>query len=214
MDDELPSPPANQRESFPKFDIIEAKAATKRRPGSVCLFTLRDRMIGQLFIHKMLPNSLVVNYSFAYPHLDYINSEDLMRTVVVDNYVSRQRTLLVCQTCRRNCWSVYYKGHWACANCLKLYHRSQLIDKVALLWERRDLIHARVKHGRPKGMHRGTFVKLKDELRDLNLWLDGKHRTFTSEVHDQIVSSAWVSADNVDLWSPHFTVRGGQFVRV
>ncbi len=213
MDDEPPLAPANQRESYPKFDIIDAKAAIKRTPASVCLFSFRKQIIGQLFIYKIMPNSVVVNYCFAIPRFNFANSQALFRTVVVDNYVTGQRPLLQCPTCRRNCQSVYYNSNWACAHCLTLHYRSQLVDKTTLLWERRDAIHTHVRHGRPKGMHRQTFVKLKAELLALNAKLDGQSRSFVSEVHDQIVSSTWAPAASVDLWFPNFTVRGGHIVR-
>jgi protein-arginine kinase activator protein McsA len=214
MADERPPRPANQRESFPKFDIIAARAAMDRTPASLCMFSLRERVIGQLFIYKMLENSIIVNYLFSDEHIGHAEKQDLFRTKVVDNSIIGQRRLLECPSCQQHYWALRYKDHWACADCLKLHYRSQLVDKAARLWERRDFLHARLRYGRPRGMHNRTHMKLREELLVLEATLKGKSRTFSSEAHDQIVSSTWVPAKSVDLWFPGFTVRAGQFVRL
>lgn len=185
----------------------------ERMEAAVCVFELRKRMIGQLFITEVLENSIVVNYTFSARNLQSGEQQELLRTSNVNSNVGPMRVLLDCRECRGRKWSLYYNHVWLCADCHELRCRSQLVDKDLKLWEEADNLGRRVREGRPKGMHNSTYIKLRQRLAVLDRQLEGKPRKYASESRARIVTARWVPGAELDLWSSRYAVERGSFVR-
>lgn len=205
---------AAQRESFPKLDLIAAKAAMDRDPASVCLFELDRKIVGQLFIPYLSESDIIVNYLFSVQHMGSYSDEVSLKTITVASPLDPFRRYFVCPECAGSYWSLYFKTRWGCGDCLGLRYRRQLVDKEVLLWERRKELDKQLRHGRPKGMHNSTYFKLKRKQSRLEALLEGKMPKDASDAQNLIIHARWISAAEADLWSPHYTVRGGEFVRL
>ena len=197
------------RESFPKFDLVEATPAMERRSDPLCIFEQGRRMMGQLFIRKILDTSIIVRYIFASEHVNCNETEVVLPTVRQEVH-----TIFKCPGCMFNRWSLYYRDQWKCADCHGLLYRSQLVDKEVQLWEERDRLSALLKAGRPKGMHNSTYAHHRLRLAELERLLRCRPRKYASDVHDLIVRERWVPGTDADLWFLNYTVRGGFIVKL
>lgn len=205
--------PANQRESFPKFDIVAANHMMNRIPAAVCVFEIGPRMIGQLFLSDVLEESVVINYLFSAPHVHCLESVAVIATRTSSTPLDRGRRLAGCPLCKQFRWSLYYKGVWACADCLGLHYRRQLVAPEVVRWERYDELGKQLKYGRPKGMHNETYRELRQELIGLEMQLRDRPRKYASDTHDLIVTSRWVAGAEIEFWSSQYRVWNGDFVR-
>ena len=201
-----------QRESFPKLDLIAAKAAMDRLEVAVCVFEARKRMIGQAFIVDVHQNSILLNYVFTEEYSNYGESQIELTTINSSTIMDRNRRVFECPRCESKRWSLYYKNVWLCRDCLNLNYRSELVDKEVKLWEERDSLRQQLSRGRPKGMHNRTYMELRQRLFALDNRLSGRTQKFASSSQDMIVQSRWVSGSEVDLWSSRYSVREGDFV--
>jgi hypothetical protein len=200
------------REAFPKFDLIEAKAAMERMRAAVCVFDLGRRTIGQTFIAEIQDDSVILNYLFADKQFISEENRSVIKTREIKSKIAAFRRLFVCPLCDQSKQALYYKDTWACATCLRLHYRSQLIDKEVKLWEELDELRTQLRRGRPTGMHHKTFIKLKLRLSALEYRFEGRERKEAGSSHNVIVTSRWVPGAEIDLWSANYAVRGGNFV--
>lgn len=203
-----------QRESFPKLNIVAMKSAMDHLEPAVCVFSVRGRQIGQLFGVNITDECIVVDYVFADEELNSLETEIKLNTSHAPCALDSMRRVFHCPVCQARCWNLYYDEQWACACCLMLNYRSQLVDKTALLHDTRDALRGRIGAGRPKGMHHKTFVKLHDELSKLNERLVGRPRRYASAEHNLIVREEWLPGGQVDLWSSRYQVRSGSIVAI
>lgn len=201
-----------QRESYPKFDIVAANHAMNRLPAAVCVFDQGPRMVGQLFLAEFLEDSVVINYVFSAPHVHCLESVAVIDTKMSSTPLDRHRRLAGCPLCKQFRWSLYYKSVWACADCLGLHYRRQLVAPEVLRWERYDELGKQLKYGRPKGMHNETYRGLRQELIGLEMQLSDRPRRYASDTHDLIITSRWVPGAEIEFWSSQYRVRNGDFV--
>lgn len=206
------SPP--HREAFPRLDIIEAEKVHDRLSAPVCIFSQQSKVVGQLFIVDSERDAIIVNYLFASPYLECNEHQVALKTSSASSPLYKERRSLLCPLCEGRRRILYYRHLWACADCLKLFYRSQLLDKEVKLWARHDDLAERVGRGRPKGMHNSTYHELLRQLASLRVEVRNKTRKYASELHNTTVTSRWHEAAKVDFWSGQYTARGGSFVRL
>src|SRR6476646_10479691 len=128
------------REVFPKLDLVAAKSALDNLTTPICVFHLGRRMVGQLIVPDFDEDSIVVNYLFAMSHVNKCESEERLPTSPSPTSLDCYRRVFLCRGCGQRRWSLYFKSSWACASCLKLLYRSQLLDKEVKLWAARDAL--------------------------------------------------------------------------
>jgi ribosomal protein L37AE/L43A len=200
------------REAYPKFDVIQAQAATERQP-SVCVFLLNKMIIGQLIVADSGRSSVTIAYTVGGRHVVWGEGEATLDKKFTKNMVHMDRVTISCPLCTSDKYSLYFSGSWACARCHQLMFRSQLADPRALLWERHDRLEAKVKAGRPKGMHNRTYQQLLDEFSAIRQQLAGKARSWAADDHCVEVESVWTPVSAIkELWLRDHQIRAGDVV--
>lgn len=93
------------------------------------------------------------------------------------------RPWFLCPSCRRRCAVVYYGaagGRFACRHCTRVAYLSQCDDEMGRLWRRQWKIERKLAGGagewnrrqKPKGMHRRTFDRLRNQVWELEMRRD------------------------------------------
>jgi hypothetical protein len=178
------------REAYPQFDIVQAQAAM-RRGLSICEFTDRwddPKGVARLTLGN---NCCQLDYDFRLPHVGAGKGwQGFDLTHTVNGYV-KDRALLICPKCETKKKIVFFKDTWACASCLQLSFRSQLIHPLSKKWEKFDELVGIVKNGKPHGMHNETYDKILVKLEKLEAKLYGKSRRYASDKYSEIVKCTW-----------------------
>jgi hypothetical protein len=86
---------------------------------------------------------------------------------------------------------LFFDDEWACAPCLELQFRSQVVPSLSKKWEKADELEKIVGAGKPLGMHNKTYNVLLGKLQELREALYGKERIRASDKYSQIVKSIW-----------------------
>jgi len=141
---------SRQRESYPRFDLIAAKAAMERVPAAVCVFEFRKRMIGQAFIVDVAEDGVAINSHILDDGMDSEERQDFIKTINTQTSLDKYRRLLVCPDCGEHKRYLYFIDGWSCADCLGLIYRTQLVDKEVKLFEEREVLRTQLRWGRPK----------------------------------------------------------------
>ncbi|MGZ2411013.1 ribosomal protein S27AE [Sphingomonas sp. F9_3S_D5_B_2] len=204
------------REAYPRFNVVQAKAALERFDGdTVCVFSQSGRTIGHLIVSDVdiETNVLQIASFVTSPHLNGTTALETLSMKMAPSGVDAGRRSVICPQCSRSTFNLYYNNKWKCAICHKLAYRSQLITKDTQLMERRDALKAMVGRGRPMHMRNTVFQQLRIELRHANLRL-GRRFHQANEVHSIIATDEWVRAGDVsDLWIRGYAVSAGRVVQ-
>ena len=86
------------REAYPRFDIVEAQAASNRAPSG-CLFRLKSWTLGHLILPDNTDTSVLIAYKIGGPYCGFETSELWIETREVRNPVHRNRRTMLCPQC-------------------------------------------------------------------------------------------------------------------
>lgn len=184
-------------EAYPRIDIYEAD----RNQGKPCARFLAheagwrgDAKVE--FSEVCVTIHYSINVGKFYPHGRGVEVFKLTRNSPQDN-----RPSVKCPQCDRSIQVLVWNGSFACAKCHKLLYASQLGTRDEVELEKRESdLAARIGSGRPKGMQRTTYAKLKADLarlRDQRCQPGRQGRLSYATVRTE-----W--RDQADGWDPHW----------
>jgi hypothetical protein len=135
-------------------------------PGWIGQWTWRD------------PDSLHVDARIAvsvwasHVRLDFaIDQHPVSQVVLLERkacHFGGYRVWFKCPSCTRQVALLYMQGHrFACRNCQELAFESQSEDFIDRTWRRQQKVESKMgaQRARPKGMHRQTYARLLDQVR-------------------------------------------------
>jgi hypothetical protein len=178
------------QEAYPRFDIIRARAAISGG-AQICEFVDHiGRTVGHLRVIGDSETQLTLEYELTSPFI-----RGCHETVILDLVPTPQqepnRKSIVCPGCGKWKSTIIFAEDWRCRECHGLCYRSQLVDKYTLLLEKKNGLKEIIGKIRPKGMHRRTYARLRDEYAKLSRATKGKSYSGASRAHAYIVTSSW-----------------------
>ena len=200
-------------EAYPCFDVLQAKAALDREP-SVCIFKLGRLEVGQLIVADVAESSLLIAFLIHGPYLGFYGGELALATKDIVNPVAPNRRLILCPNCSEPRSKIFFKRHWACTKCHRIFRRSQVVDGRTQICEEHDRLALILKNGRPKGMHNRTYESKRRRVSELQTLIQKHGRSYASDAHSHQVYSEWAPAtSNLDFHVPGFILSSGDFRR-
>ena len=192
-------PPA-YAEAYPRFDIVQAKARTEKEL-EICEFADdRGLVFGLARVAAANQTHVTLEYAVQLPFFSLTFSAVELELVVTPNGVDPNRTVVLCPECRKRRSVLVLKGAWKCSQCHKLMNRSQCMTTNTRLFEKKNALQLKLRHGRPKGMHHLTFTALKASRLELS------KKLAPSCLHDPndscwfILRSTWRAEKAGDEW--------------
>ncbi len=227
MTSPFPTRPPAYLEYYPRFDIVAALAA-RRRGSDVCEFRTQRQhwLAGQLIIAEYRSaQTITIDFcgGLPFPHIGGSSTAELR----IDGDSQEEdpggrSEALLCPTCNGRRFVLWYKCRWGCARCHKLLHRSQVIDPLARRAERVERLEKQVKPGRPAGMRRASFAKLRAQLAELRDDLEKRRAARGNDApldisadHQLILVARWLRARDIEGFAfPNYRVSAGRLERV
>lgn len=202
----------NFREYYPSFGIVAARRAVAKG-RDVCLFRLGHGMVGQLMVWDWRPmESLVLKLEVGMPYVERQDAQ-LFRLVPVPTGLGAEREALLCPQCQRPKFVFYCAPSWACAKCNCLSYRSQLGNPNAIRAEKVEALEAKLRQGRPSGMHNSTFHRLQEQLKALRKAVRSRPPAYANSEHKRITHACWVEPGQVDdFWFADYRIEHGSIV--
>ena len=196
---------ARFREAFPRLNIAAAeRGMTEGR--DLCVYMRGRRRVGHAECDVTGDHQFLIKYQIIpdMPGMSHERSAAAFEFVTPANSAVRHKRYFLCPACSKQRHSLFFAGHWACAECHRLLRRSQVIPKNAAARERWEGLKKLVGRGRPPGMHSRTYARLREELKVLEAILRKIPFAVASEVHCKIVQEQWLSLDEDADWQNGF----------
>jgi hypothetical protein len=189
------------REAYPRFDMVRAKAAIEAG-AEICQFTDNlGRTVGHAQMAGVNDTHFTLEYQFASPLFPVTYNTIDLQMSLTPNKVDINRTNILCPKCGTRKSIIIFNGIWGCDSCLKLLYRSQCVSKNTILWERMNELKKEVGYGRPKGIHRATYVRLRKKYVGLREQLKGAAAPEAGDGHSYIVVANWRKSVPDDEWA-------------
>ncbi len=178
------------REAYPSLNIVNAKAALGRGKP-VCDFVDHQGVTRGVARLEITNELCTVEWNFNFPQTGHRSGRRDLAIARANNGFGEHRLMVLCPGCRDKKVTVFFREDWACATCLGLLFRSQLVDPAVRKWAEFDKIKERVGYGRPKGMHNKTYNSLKTKHDKIQKQLYDQERANASIKYVHVINNNW-----------------------
>lgn len=197
------APPRKHVELFPCLGAVAlARVAERREAANLIVWRSGERRIGYAhFAYASDADALSVSwFTYTMPDQPRRGGTTSISVGWTKANVGGERVHLLCPACGDEREKLYLVANqWACRRCHRLVHRTQrmsTIDRNFMKIDdlRRQLAWDGKRVHRPKGMHNSTYVRLVNELHDVEHRTRGHTRGVLNHEIDEVVTTSFYLA--------------------
>lgn len=165
-----------------------------------CQWSQDGEKIGEVGIGSS-SNGINLTYNSRIGDGDWVHHQQSVAVLWEDCRFGGQRPYFQCPSCHRRVLKLYARGEFRCRQCHRVSYPSQRERESDRAQRRANQIRKRLGGepgwhnvpARPKGMHRQTYLRLADEIKNLDAVTDDVAIRILTRVQQQITAGGfWV----------------------